>query len=208
MSLFRVPYEFLGEKRLIVIDQTKSEDLNQIITRQINIDKDFHVKVKSINAIISFTSEVFEGDELIIEFKEVQDSSVSSSQDSQSQPEEERANENLIMVKTDIEDTFKEPIKVQDLLQKINDWAFSKDFKVKVSGGQKFGKTGVTKTFRCSEKKCNFQLKFYSEYPLNKNELNTEKISYIIKSSFLIHNHKSTYCKMTLLKKLLKKLML
>ena len=104
MSLFRVPCEFLGEKRLIVIDQTKSEDLNQIITRQINIDKAFHVKVKSLNAIISFTNEVFEGEELIIEFKEIQDSSVSSSQDSQSQPFEEKANENLIMVKTDIEE--------------------------------------------------------------------------------------------------------
>jgi len=71
--VFRVTYLISEEKRVIVIHSTKKEDLKQIVRLQTKVDRAFEVKVKDLNAYVSFTDEVFEGDELLIEFRDQHD---------------------------------------------------------------------------------------------------------------------------------------
>jgi len=67
----------------------------------------------------------------------------------------------LNLLKKDIEDAFKDSIKGKNLLQTINEWTISKKFKVKTSEGEKKGEKEVTRTFQCSEKQCDFKLRFF-----------------------------------------------
>ena len=145
MCVFRVTYLISEEKRIIVIDSTKKEDLKQIVRLQTKVDRAFEVKVKDLNAYVSFTDEVFEGDELLIEFRDQHDLVNAQTQpkpEEDKQPDDSGKLADSEFTKKDIEDAFKDSIKGKNLLQTINEWTISKKFKVKTSEGEKKGKKG------------------------------------------------------------------
>lgn len=196
MGVFRVTYLISEEKRVIVIDSTKKEDLKQIVRLQTNVDRAFEVKVKDLNAYVSFTDEVFEGDELLIEFRDQHDLVNAQAQpkpEEDKQPDDSGKLADSEFTKKDIEDAFKDSIKGKNLLQTINEWTISKKFKVKTSEGEKKGKKGVTRTFQCSEKQCDFKLRFFANYEEDQCEIDSDELVYSVKSCFLEHNHQLNY---------------
>jgi len=47
-----------------LVNRSIKEDLRSLIEKVLSIQGPFQVKVKSLNAIVRFTTEIFEGDEL------------------------------------------------------------------------------------------------------------------------------------------------
>lgn len=189
MKSFRVIYEYLNQKRILLINPNKKEELKPLISQFIQIDA-FQIKIKTMDAIVNFSNEVFEGDELIIEQisllnleKEVKDPG------NQHKVKEDVIDNESACKVTDPGEYLKIKIKGKDLLDYVNAWAISNSFKVKICEGYKVGKKGVTRTLMCREKNCNFRLTFFSEGS-QESQTDYNEIEYSIKSMKLEHNHK------------------
>ena len=79
MKAFRVIYEFQNQRRVLLVDHNKNEALEPILAPIIQCNA-FTIKIKSLDAIVNFTSEIFEGDELNIDSIKTQNQSIQANQ--------------------------------------------------------------------------------------------------------------------------------
>jgi len=189
MKPFRVIYEYSNQKRILVINPDKTEELKPLITNFIGTDT-FQIKIKAMDAIVNFSNEIFEGDELIIE--QIPVSNLENQvEDQENIPKEEdgAVDKENASIMTDPGEHLKKRLKGKDLLEYVNAWAISHSFKVKICEGYKVGKKGVTRTLTCREKNCNFKLKFFSE-KAQESKVNFDELEYSLKTMQLKHNHK------------------
>jgi len=192
MSKFRVSFtvpEISDAPRVLVINPAKNEELKPMVRAQIKIDKEFDIWETTWNAIITHSEQVFEGDILVVKLREEENPPADVIVAQESQQVVKKAES----IEIDISENFKDPIQGKRLLDMVNCWAVLQKFKCKISEGEKKGKNGVTRTFKCLEKECDFQLKFYAEYVGAKDKDDTDELFYCIKSSSLIHNHELNY---------------
>lgn len=192
MKAFRVIYEFQNQRRVLLVDHNKNEALEPILAPIIQCNA-FTIKIKSLDAIVNFTSEIFEGDELIIHSIQTQNQSIQANQAIslpnlvQNQP----PTSTKIETKVDPGEILKKNVQGKDLLNYANEWALQHSFKLKICEGYKRGKKEVTRTLMCKVKECMFRLVFSAD--LQQDQVEYDDMNFSIKSMKLEHNHKLDY---------------
>jgi len=186
---FRVVAELNDIRRVLTIDPSINKNLKDLIKGTFSIDGDFVCVIKSFQAEICNTNEIYEGDEVIVIAKEeVKDQSEENSEASLNQNKKVWTIDN-----NSFEDLSKQKILEKDLVTVLNIWANPLKFNICRDGGVKFLVKGAKRTVFCSVKGCSFQMNFLAP---NKKKADVESIAdleYELESFKPDHNHELNY---------------
>jgi len=202
-SEFKVPLTFMEQRRGIIINPTRTENIETIAKQIFQIQEPFTIKTKSDNTQIIFTSEVIRSDELFIELFQSDIPSNPLQGPARQITSLAQSQEKDIEIKINIK-TLKEKVyQGLSLIEDLNDsWALPLGFKLRFSQGVKAYEKVLNRTMRCCNSLCQFKLTFLSSKPLNYDALTREEKKQICKNldfilseadSFDTHNHTLNY---------------
>jgi len=172
-------------RRVIVVDPKAKQELKPIIKDIFNIQGEFNIIIKALQAQIFFSEEIDENDEILI-IPIDNDQLEAGNLDIQEIP-----HENKNAPKIDMKEILGEKIIHKDLLLTVNSWANPQKFKVCYSEGMKqLAKRVKKRTIRCTKESCPFKLIFLAT---QNQEQDPEELIFQLESFQSDHNHELDY---------------
>jgi len=180
------------ERHILVINPNIKSEIKSIIDETIDIGAPYLVKVESLDAIVQYTTQIFEGDVLLIILVEPGPEPRENSNPAQ---EEVRNPGGSLSeeIEIDLKDIIDKKIKGSDLVENLNIRSLPQGFKLVKSEGTKKLNSKIKMVLVCNHKGCEFKLNFFSNYEEQKsNEIQTD-MDFVLGKYVSMHNHKLNY---------------
>ena len=178
-SVFRVVIIYQNERRMLIIDPNDAQELTSLAKNVFQLTSQVKVFMKSLNAEVFSTQEVFEGDELEI-------ISVENQEDSLKAEEEDSKAKNVISNKIGLTSIKSKEFKGKDLFDELKAWALPLKFTIAFPNGASKQKNKIRRTVRCSVKDCGFKLFFGAALLEGKDY---DELMFTLENSKDDHNH-------------------
>ena len=156
---FRVVVEYKSVRKALVVAKLNTQRLEPLVQQLFSLEIPFQVVLKSLNALVISTNEVFPNDELEVQILPANDNiSESESKNSENIP----SGVEQLLVETNVEELKDKDFLGSSLLEELNAWASQKNFSLYFPNGSKPRKDGVRRTVQCNYTGCKFKLYFLS----------------------------------------------
>jgi len=178
-SIYRVVVVYQNDRRMMIIDPSYSQEVLPKIQALFNLPFKFKVMLKSLNAEVFATYEVFEGDELLI---------IPIEENNQSRIEERKElSEEIAITKVGLDCLFKKKFEGKNLLKDLNNWANPLGFTLIFPNGVTRQQDKMKRTVWCSAKDCKFKLYLVAELESDKSY---DDLKFTLENGKDEHNHK------------------
>ena len=175
---FRVVVLYGNERRMMVVNPNRVQEVLPVVISIFGITTKVKILLKSLNAEVFSTAEIFEGDELVVIGNE-EESKRNSNEEHKSQQEE-------IKIEINLDPISGKKFKGKELLRKLNDWSSPLQFGLIFPNGTAKQENKWRRTVWCCVKGCDFKLYFNADFVEGKHY---DELDFSLESGKNNHNH-------------------